>query len=309
MESTQSTPIATVWSALKIWRKLRFGPVSLLYKFERTVPITRNKAGRSKAGRHEAPAAPVDAARASPLASDSSARRRGVALIVGVGPGFGRAMAHRLAADGFEVVLASRDAVRLSMLVDEIKSRGGSAFAYGCDATMETSVQALFALVRANHGVPVLVIYALQSFGPGAVVDVEVPAFEEGWKHNCLGAFLVARTAAREMLPRSDGTIVLIGSTSSMIGRDGHLNLAVGKFGQRALAQVLARELWPRGIHVAHVVIDADIRDDATVANGEVHSEPEHIAEVVLDLHRQPRTAWTSEIDIRPWNERFWEHC
>jgi NAD(P)-dependent dehydrogenase (short-subunit alcohol dehydrogenase family) len=174
---------------------------------------------------------------------------------------------------------------------------------------METSVKSLFSLVRANHGAPILVIYSLQSFGPGEVVDVEVAAFEDGWKHNCLGSFLVARTAAREMLPQAEGTIVLVGSTSSMIGRSGHLNLAVGKFGQRALAQVLARELWPKGIHVAHVVIDADITDDQTNADEEAHADPWHIAEVVLNLHNQPRTAWTSEIDIRPWNEKFWEHC
>jgi NAD(P)-dependent dehydrogenase (short-subunit alcohol dehydrogenase family) len=218
-------------------------------------------------------------------------------------------MAHRLAADGFEVILASRNAVRLSGLVEEIESLGGNAVAYGCDATMETSVTSLFSLIRANHGVPILVIYSLQSFGPGEVVDVEVAAFEDGWKHNCLGSFLVARTAAREMLPQAEGTIVLVGSTSSMVGRSGHLNLAVGKFGQRALAQVLARELWPKGIHVAHVVIDADITDDQTKADEEAHADPSHIAEAVLNLHNQPRTAWTSEIDIRPWNEKFWEHC
>jgi NADP-dependent 3-hydroxy acid dehydrogenase YdfG len=203
-------------------------------------------------------------------------------------------MAHRLAADGFEVILASRNAVRLSGLVEEIESLGGNAVAYGCDATMETSVTSLFSLIRANHGVPILVIYSLQSFGPGEVVDVEVAAFEDGWKHNCLGSFLVARTAAREMLPQAEGTIVLVGSTSSMVGRSGHLNLA---------------ELWPKGIHVAHVVIDADITDDQTKADEEAHADPSHIAEAVLNLHNQPRTAWTSEIDIRPWNEKFWEHC
>lgn len=309
MYIAQSAPLTKFWSALKTWRKVKFGPISLLYKFERAVPVTRNKSPRPNSTRRASGAAGGNAVATGPLTPAGPVRPGGVALIVGVGPGFGHAMARRLAADGFEVVLASRDAVRLGVLVEEIKSRGGNAFAYGCDATMETSVKALFDLVRANHGAPVLVIYSLQSFGPGVVVDIEVPAFEEGWKHNCLGAFLVARTAAREMLPQSEGTIVLIGSTSSMIGRDGHLNLAVGKFGQRALAQVLARELWPKGIHVAHVVIDADIRDDQTAADGAAHSEPERIAEVVLDIHRQPKTAWTSEIDVRPWNERFWEHC
>lgn len=285
------------------------GPLSLLYRFERAVPVTRNKSRRLKPGQRIADISRIESIRPELASPIPGGRNRGVALIVGVGPGFGYAMAHHLAADGFEVILASRNAARLSPLVEEIAARGGTAVAYGCDATMETSVIALFTLIRTNHGIPIFVIYSLQSFGPGGVVDIEAAAFEEGWKHNCLGAFLVARTAAREMLPKSEGTIVLIGSTSSLIGREGHLNLAVGKFGQRALAQVLARELWPKGIHVAHVVIDADIRDDMTPADEEVHSDPEHIARTVLNLHDQPRSAWTSEIDIRPWNEKFWEHC
>lgn len=300
---------AMLWSALKTWRKLTVGPLSLLYRFERAVPVTRNKIRRLNLGRRVTDT-PSNESVGSEVASPiRGIRNRGVALIVGVGPGFGYAMAHHLAADGFEVILASRNASRLGLLVDEITARGEIAVAYGCDATMESSVVALFTLIRANHGTPILVIYSLQSFGPGGVIDVEVAAFEEGWKHNCLGSFLVARTAAREMLRKSEGTIVLIGSTSSLIGREGHVNLAVGKFGQRALAQVLARELWPKGIHVAHVVIDADIRDDLTPVDEEAHSDPAHIAEIVLNLHNQPRSAWTSEIDVRPWNEKFWEHC
>lgn len=300
---------AIFWSALKTWRKLTVGPLSLLYRFERAVPVTRNNIRRLNLGRRIRDTSPKESIALAVVSPIRRVRNRGVALIVGVGPGFGYSMAHHLAADGFEVILASRNASRLRPLVDDITSRGGTAIAYGCDATMETSVVALFTLIRANHGTPILVIYSLQSFGPGGVVDVETAAFEDGWKHNCLGSFLVARTAAREMLQKSEGTIVLIGSTSSLIGREGHVNLAVGKFGQRALAQVLARELWPKGIHVAHVVIDADIRDDQTAVDDEAHSDPEHIAEIVLNLHRQPRSAWTSEIDIRPWNEKFWEHC
>jgi NAD(P)-dependent dehydrogenase (short-subunit alcohol dehydrogenase family) len=298
-----------IWSMMKTWRKLTFGPLSLVYKFERSVPVTRNKTRRLNPGRREMDVHALEAIKSESPQGNGLRRQRGVAMIVGVGPGFGRALAHHLAGEGFEVVLASRNATRLDALVKEITLHGGKAVAYGCDATMETSVKALFSLVTANHGVPMLVVYSIQSFGPGAVVDVEVAAFEDGWKHNCLGSFLVARSAAREMLPRSEGTIVLVGSTSSMIGRSGHLNLAVGKFGQRALAQVLARELWPRGIHVAHVVIDADITDDQTPIDDLAHSDPAHIAQVVLNLHEQPRSAWTSEVDVRPWNEHFWEHC
>jgi NAD(P)-dependent dehydrogenase (short-subunit alcohol dehydrogenase family) len=297
-----------VWYGLKTWRKVPLGPLSLIYKFERTVLVTRNLSRRANAGRREADVAGA-AEHNIREKENRSPPSRGVAVIVGVGPGFGHAMAQHLADDGFEVILVSRNAARLDGLVERITSNGGAAFRYGCDATMETSVIALFNLIRLNHGVPALVIYSIQSFGPGEVVDIELAAFEDGWKHNCLGSFLVARTAARIMLPQSAGTIVLIGSTSAMLGRSGHLNLAVGKFGQRALAQVLARELWPRGIHVAHVVIDADITDDETPVDQEAHADPAHIPGIVLNLHNQPKSAWTSEIDVRPWNEKFWEHC
>lgn len=207
------------------------------------------------------------------------------------------------------VILASRDAERLDVLAEEIAREGGAAFAYGCDATHEASLAKLMRVVVTNHGVPDLVVYSLQYFAPGYAVDVELSAFEEAWKHNCLGAFLVAREAARAMLPKERGTIVLVGSTSSLIGRAGHLNLAVGKFGQRAISQVLARELWPKGIHVAHVVIDADIYEGELRDDGGPQSQPIDIADIVLGVHKQPRSAWTSEIDVRPSGERFWEHC
>jgi NAD(P)-dependent dehydrogenase (short-subunit alcohol dehydrogenase family) len=235
--------------------------------------------------------------------------KKGLAMVVGVGPGFGYAVARHLARNGFDIILVSRNAERLGALVEEIATLGVSATAYGCDATLETSVATLFSSVHAHHGVPDLVIYSIQNFGPGEAVNVEVSAFEDGWKHNCLGSFLVARAAARVMRSRQTGSIILVGSTSAMIGRAGHLNLAVGKFGQRAIAQVMARELWPHGIHVAHLVIDADITDDDTQDDGAPHADPEHIAQSVLHLHNQPRSAWTSEMDLRPSNESFWEHC
>lgn len=298
-----------MWLALKTWRKLRFGPMSLVYKFERTVPVTRNTVRRSKTDFRRTEASVAEDAGPKTIQHVQPRPDKGVAVIVGVGPGFGHALANRLAEEGFEVILVSRNAVRLASLVEAIQERGGKAIAYGCDATSETSVRDLFSVIREHHRIPNLVVYSVQNFGPGAGVDVEVAAFEDGWKHNCFGAFLVARSAAREMLKQEKGTIILVGSTSSLIGRDGHLNLAVGKFGQRALAQVLAGELWQKGIHVAHVVIDADIRDDQVSINEEAHSEPEDIAETVLHLHNQAKSAWTSEIDIRPWNEKFWQHC
>jgi NAD(P)-dependent dehydrogenase (short-subunit alcohol dehydrogenase family) len=235
--------------------------------------------------------------------------KSGTAVIVGVGPGFGYALARRLAADGFDLVLISRDADGLAVLVSEVAAFGTHVVSMGGDITDELDVSSLFKRIAAAFGTPSLVVYSLQEFGPGEVLDVSVPAFESAWRHNCLGAFLVSRAAGRAMRPGGSGSILLIGSTSSLIGRAGHLNLAVGKFGQRALAQVLARELWPAGIHVAHVVIDADIRETNTSHHNYPQANPDDIAQTVLAVHRQPKTAWTSEIDLRPWNEKFWEHC
>jgi len=232
------------------------------------------------------------------------------ALIVGVGPGLGFALSRKLAAAGMRVALASRNAERLDPLVKDIRRTSSQAIkAYGCDATDEVSVKELISIVSSEMGAPHLVIYSIQNFGPGHMIDIEIPAFEDGWRHNCLGAFIVARETARRIAPLKRGTIVLVGSTSGTIGRAGHLNLAVGKFGLRALSQVMARELWPEGIHVVHVVVDADISEDSSNDPGFPQAYPEDISELIYLMHRQPRSAWTSEIDVRPWNENFWEHC
>jgi NAD(P)-dependent dehydrogenase (short-subunit alcohol dehydrogenase family) len=208
------------------------------------------------------------------------------------------------------VAIASRNAERLDALADELNSTGACMVrAYGCDATNEHSVKNLICHISKDLGVPNLVIYSLQDFCPGRTLEIELPAFESCWRQNCLGGFVVAREAARAMLILNRGTIVLIGSPSGMVGRAGHLNLAVGKFGLRALAQVMSRELSPSGIHVVHLVIDGEIREDDLFADNVPQADPEHVCDVVLALHRQPKTVWTSEIDVRPWNEKFWERC
>lgn len=313
----------SVWRQMKTSRSLPLGPVALFFRFVRRVPVSGNTRRRwwsllsrqrlAPAGAADVGSRPVPAAAAvginTGLAGVAGERRVETALIVGVGPGLGHALARTLAAAGMQVALASRNAERLDPLVEQVRAASGQAVrAYGCDATNERSVQSLMARVSTDLGVPDLVIYSLQSFGPGRTVDIEVPAFEEGWRQNCLGGFIVAREAARCMLPHQRGTIVLVGSTSGLLGRADHLNLAVGKFGLRALSQVMARELWPEGIHVVHCVIDADIQEEAE-AMDYPQSRPQDIADLINTLHRQPQSCWSSEIDVRPWNERFWEHC
>lgn len=210
-----------------------------------------------------------------------------------------------------KVALVSRQAKNLKALADELISLRGpdAACIYSCDATDERSVAATMKLVRREMGVPALVIYSIQRFCRGKSVDTELDAFEDSWRHNCLGGFVVAREAARAMKVRARGSIILIGSTSGVVGRADHLNLAVGKFGLRAVSHVMARELWQDGIHVAHVIIDADVAEEDGIVADYPQSNPEDISEVIYSVHRQPRSAWSSEIDVRPWNERFWEHC
>lgn len=310
-----------MWRGAKVWRTIRLGPVSVFYRLGRTVPISQSgswRAGRRLQesltfwrGSEVRDGLPPAALPRHERVHIEPAAREQTALIVGVGPGLGYAVARRLSGAGMRVALVSRNAEKLAPLVEDLtKGRGNAARAYGCDATSESSVKKMMTSVCQEIGAPDLVIYGVQGFGPGRTVDVEVPAFEESWRQNCLGAFIVAREAARRMIPLHRGTIILTGSPSSLAGRAEHLNLAVGKFGLRALAQVMARELWPEGIHVAHLIIDADIRNPAKPEEpGEPKSEPQHIAEQIFAIHQQPKSAWTHELDIRPCNESFWEHC
>jgi NAD(P)-dependent dehydrogenase (short-subunit alcohol dehydrogenase family) len=311
--------LATVWNSAKTWRSIPLGPVSFYYRLGRKKRVSSNfrrscvRSLRSitRLSRATAERAPLRLHETAVLPTESGIDREQVALIVGAGPGLGFAIARKLALSGMSIYLAARNAERLDAFAQDLRREAQARVeVFACDATDERSVRRLIAEVGRNGAPFDLVIYAVQGFGPGKVTDVEVPAFEQSWRQNCLGGFIVAREAARRMQAWGHGTIILIGSTSGMTGRAEHVNLAVGKFGLRALAQVLAQELWSRGVHVAHLVIDADIREDASAPDTmECQASPEHIADVVYALHRQPKSAWTHELDVRPWNQQFWSHC
>lgn len=228
-----------------------------------------------------------------------------VALIVGVGPGLGAALARRFAEGGFAVAVAARDAGRLRALAQEIGGR-----AYACDAADAASVERLFEEVERDLGVPTVAIYNAGAYAPGAVIEIEAAEFERCWRILCLGGFLVGQRAARGMVPAGRGTILFTGATASLRGGANFANLAVGKFGLRAVAQSMARELGPKGIHVAHVIIDGQIRSER-YAHLEKQRPPDGlldpaaIAETFWHLHTQPRSAWTLELDLRPWVEKF----
>jgi NAD(P)-dependent dehydrogenase (short-subunit alcohol dehydrogenase family) len=231
-------------------------------------------------------------------------KSEGVAVVVGTGPGLGAALARRFAAAGLDVSVAARDLKRLA-------ASAGSARPIACDATDEADVGRLFETVAAQAGEPSLVVYNAGAFLPKSIVETSLEEFERCWRNLCLGGFLVGREAARRMLPRGKGTIIFTGATASLRGGARFANLAVGKFGLRALAQSLARECGPRGIHVGHVVIDGQIEDSTRPGRGQGERgddallHPDAIAEAYWQLHIQPRSAWTFELDLRPWVEKF----
>jgi NAD(P)-dependent dehydrogenase (short-subunit alcohol dehydrogenase family) len=231
-----------------------------------------------------------------------------IALLVGTGPKLGTALARKCAEAGMEVALAARNTSKLRSLVNELSAMAPKCSAYGCDASREQSVSRLFETVRRDFGTPTLVVYNVEHFIPGSLLDIQQSAFEDCWRAMCLGGFLVGKAAARAMLAVKRGTIVYTGATGSLRGREGYLNLAVGKFGVRALAQVMARELGPKGIHVAHVVIDGGIQL-ANDPNGDSPNNsslvPDEIAKSILHIHGQHPSSWTQELDLRPWVEKF----
>ncbi|MFM9842213.1 MAG: SDR family oxidoreductase [Dongiaceae bacterium] len=230
----------------------------------------------------------------------------GCAVIIGAGPGLGAAVARRARQEGLAVVISSRNADRLQPL-----AAGLGATAIPCDATREADVESLFAAIAAEHGAPQLVVYNASAFLAKSVLDLTAEDFEDGWRAGCFGGFLAGRAAARLMAPAGRGTILFTGATASLRGGANFAGFAVGKFGLRALAQSMARELGPKGLHISHVIVDGMI--EAEHRAGRKRSEnapdalldPNAIAEAYWQLHRQPRSAWTHELDLRPWSEKF----
>jgi NAD(P)-dependent dehydrogenase (short-subunit alcohol dehydrogenase family) len=222
-----------------------------------------------------------------------------VAVVVGVGPGLGAALVQRLLAEGLRVAAVARDARRLESTLAQ--RRLGGARAMAADATDEAAIAQVFTQVGHELGPPSLAVFNAGTFEPAGILDLTPAQLERSWRVGCLGGFIVGQAAARAMLPRGRGTLLFSGATASLRGSARFAALAVPKFGLRALAQSMARELGPQGLHVAHVVIDGVIgesADDSRLA-------PAAIADAYWHLHRQPRSAWTHELDLRPYGERF----
>jgi NAD(P)-dependent dehydrogenase (short-subunit alcohol dehydrogenase family) len=233
---------------------------------------------------------------------------RETAVIFGVGPGLGWALAKRFVTANMQVGVVGRDKTKLEPL---IASQGNQDIRpYTADVSNSEDVLRVFDSVESEFGAPDVVVFNAGAFQKNNVVDIDPSAFEHCWRVGCLGGFFVGQTAARGMVKSGHGTIIFTGATASLRGSAGFANLAVPKFGLRALSQSMARELGPQGVHVCHVVIDGQIESERyrhLAAERAEHSllAPDAIAELYLQVHRQPRSAWSQEIDVRPWSEKF----
>ena len=222
------------------------------------------------------------------------------ALIVGAGPGLSASLARLCAREGMRVALAARTIGKLSALAEET-----GASVHACDASRREDVDALFDAVLDTEGAPDLVVFNPSARVRGAVADLDPEAVERAIAVTAYGGFLVARRAAIAMRERGSGSIQFTGASASVKGYPESGCFAMGKFALRGLAQSMARELAPKGIHVAHFVIDGGIESQVRVPDHDEWLDPDAIAQTYLNVHRQHRSAWTWEVELRPWVERF----
>jgi NAD(P)-dependent dehydrogenase (short-subunit alcohol dehydrogenase family) len=238
-----------------------------------------------------------------------------VALIIGAGDATGGAIARRFAREGFVTCLTRRTVEKLQPLVRRIEREGGTAHAFGSDARREDDVAALHATIEREIGSLEVLVFNVGGNVRFPIRETTTRVYTKVWEMCALAGFLNGREAANRMVPRQRGTILFTGATASVRGGAGYAAFAGGKHALRALAQSMARELGPEGIHVAHVVIDGAIDTEGTRSRvGDRYEarkqaggilDPESIAENYWLLHKQPRDAWTHELDLRPWSETW----
>ena len=237
-----------------------------------------------------------------------------VVLVVGAGDATGGAIAKRFAQQGFVACVTRRSADKLEPLVDGIRAQGGEAHGFACDARKEDDVIALIEQIENQIGPIEAFVFNIGANVPCSILEETARKYFKIWEMACFSGFLNAREVAKRMVKRQRGTILFTGATAGLRGASGFAAFAGAKHGIRALAQSMARELGPMNIHVAHVVVDGAIDTDFIRDNfPEKYAtkdqdgilNPEHIADNYWYLHSQPRDAWTFELDLRPWSERW----
>jgi NAD(P)-dependent dehydrogenase (short-subunit alcohol dehydrogenase family) len=235
-------------------------------------------------------------------------------LVIGAGDATGGAIARRFAREGYIACVTRRSADKLQPLVDEIRAAGGEAHGFGSDARKEEEMAALVENIEANIAPIEVAVFNIGANVRFGITETTARVYFKVWEMACFGGFLMGREVAKRMLERERGTIIFTGATASLRGREGFAAFAGAKHALRALAQSMARELWPKGIHVAHPVIDGAIDTEfirtnfperyALLEQGGIVS-PESIGEAYWQIHQQPRNAWTHETELRPWMEAW----
>jgi len=240
-----------------------------------------------------------------------------VAVLVGAGDAIGAAVARRFALGGYHVCVARRDASKSQGLIDELAAAGATLQAFSVDARSEAAVQTLFKTIEDEVGTVEVCLFNAGSNVNKPLVETGSDLFLKAWQLACYGGFLVGREAAKYMVPRGRGTILFTGATASLRGGKGFAAFASAKFGLRALAQSMARELGPKNIHVAHLIIDAAVDSEAirqrmksrgvdpSKAPPDSLTRTSSIADAYWFLHQQSRDGWTFELDLRPYAERW----
>jgi len=242
------------------------------------------------------------------------APRGPVALVIGAGDATGGAIAKRFAREGLVACVTRRSADKLAPLVDEIRAAGFAARGFASDARKEEDVVALVEQIEREVGPIEVFVFNIGANVPASILEETARKYFKVWEMACFGGFLNGREVARRMVERGRGTMIYTGATASLRGSANFAAFAGAKHALRALAQSMARELGPKGVHVAHVIVDGAIDTDFIRSNFPQRYalkerdgilNPEHIAENYWMLHRQPRDAWTFELDLRPWIETW----
>ena len=235
-------------------------------------------------------------------------------LVIGAGDATGGAIARRFAREGYIACVTRRSVDKLQPLVEQIKAEGGEAHAFGSDARKEEEMVQLIDHIERDIAPIEVAVFNIGANVRFPILETTSRVYFKVWEMACFGGFLMGREAARVMVPRGRGTIIFTGATASLRGREGFSAFAGAKHGLRALAQSMARELWPKGIHVAHPIVDGAIDTEFIRSNfperyatkdqdGIVN--PDHIGDLYWHLHQQPRDAWTHETEVRPWMESW----